>query len=140
VKRNWASVSEAVHGTKGTSNPGESIAPIDGKRWRSTLKLDHKDPYVQEHIDLMRAIVKDTELNETKNVTDSTLTAIMGREAAYSGSKVTWDAILNSKYAYGPELAYTDSSKMEWGSFRTLRPPMPSQHDIFKDPPMVAVA
>src|SRR5438132_78856 len=109
VKRGWSSVSEAVHGTKGTSNPSGSVAPKDGPRWRSTLKLDHNNPYVQEHIDLMRAIVNDTELNETKNVTDTTLTAIMGREAAYSGSEVTWDAILNSKFAYGPDLAYTDS-------------------------------
>ena len=49
------------------------------------------DPYVQEHIDLINAILKDSDLNETKNVTDSTLTAIMGREAAYSGRGVEWD-------------------------------------------------
>ena len=63
----------------------------------------HRSPYVQEHIDLINAIVKDTELNEAKQVTDSTLTAIMGREAAYSGAGVEWDAILKSKFSYGPE-------------------------------------
>ena len=45
-------------------------------------------------MDLINAIVKDTELNEAKNVTDSTLTTIMGREAAYSGGDVTWDMVL----------------------------------------------
>jgi len=140
VKRDWSSVSEAVHGTKGTSNPGGSYNVKGGERWRSSLKLQHGDAYVQEHIDLINAIVKGTDLNETKNVTDSTLTAIMGREAAYSGAEVKWDDILNSKFAYGPELLYEDCAKMQWGAFRTLKPPMPSQFNILKDPPMVPVA
>jgi hypothetical protein len=82
----------------------------------------------------MNAILNDTELNETKNVTDSTLTAIMGREAAYSGAPLVWDDVLNSKFHYGPDLLFTDPAKMTWGAFRTLKPPLPNQHDIFKDP------
>jgi myo-inositol 2-dehydrogenase/D-chiro-inositol 1-dehydrogenase len=140
VQRGWSSVSEGVQGTKGTSNPGGSIQVKGGASWNSTLKLQHNNPYVQEHIDLINAIVKDTELNEAKTVTDSTLTAIMGREAAYSGSGVKWDDILNSKFGYGPELLYTDASKMEFGDFRTLQPPMPSKHDIFNNPPKVPTA
>ena len=96
--------------------------------------------YVLEHVDLINAILKDTPLNETKNVTDSTLTAIMGREASYSGAGVEWDQILNSTWKYGPDQLYADGSKMTWGEFRTLKPPMPSMHDIFKKPPMVAGA
>jgi hypothetical protein len=65
-------------------------------------------------------------------VTDSTLTAIMGREAAYCGGVVEWDEMLKSTFAYGPEQLYKDASKMSWGAFRTLKPPMPSNHDIFK--------
>jgi hypothetical protein len=106
--------------------------------WRSSFKLE-AGPYVQEHVHLIRAIQNNTALNETKNVTDSTLTAIMGREAAYSGNGVEWDAILNSKFMYGPELSYTDCAKMEWGPFRTLRPPMPSKHDTLKNPPSFQV-
>jgi hypothetical protein len=106
--------------------------------WRFRDKAT--DPYVQEHIDLINAIVKGTELNEAKQVTDSTLTAIMGREAAFSGAGVEWDQVLNSKFTYGPELLYTDCAKMEWGDFRVLQPPMPSMHDILKDPPVVPVA
>ncbi len=137
IKRKWASVSEAAHGTKGWSNPGGEIFVKGQPRWRASLKLDSGDPYVQEHIDLIRAIQNGTELNEAKNVTDSTLTAIMGREAAYSGMAVDWDAILNSKFAYGPELLYTDAAKMQFGPFRTLKPPMPSIHDVFSTPPVV---
>ena len=135
VSRKWSSVSEAVHGTKGTSNPGGSISVKGGERWRPTLKLESNNPYVQEHVDLIKAIQKNTELNETKNVTDSTLTAIMGREAAYSGAGVEWDAILNSTFKYGPDLLYTDCAKLEFGAFRTLKPPMPNKHDILRNPP-----
>lgn len=137
IKRDWSSVSEAVHGTKGTSRPDGSISPKGGQMWRFRAKAI--DPYVQEHVDLINAIENDTELNEAKQVTDSTLTAILGREASYSGAGVEWDKVLNSTFAYGPELQYQDCSKMKWGSFRTLRPPMPSEHDILKDPPVVLV-
>ncbi len=135
IKREWASVSEAVHGTKGTANPGGSIQPKGGQNWR--FRSGGKDPYVQEHIDLINAIVNDTPLNEAKQVTDSTMTAILGREAAYSGSEASWDDVLNAKFAYGPEQLYADCSKMQWGDFRVLQPPMPSMHNILKDPPMV---
>lgn len=141
VKRSKSSVSEGVQGTKGTSNPSGSYQLYGQKdSWKSTLQLQSKNPYEQEHINLINAILNNTALNETKNVTDSTLTAIMGREASYSGAEVTWDQILNSEFKYGPDLLYTDASKMTWGAFRTLKPPMPSKHNIFKKPAEVAVA
>jgi myo-inositol 2-dehydrogenase/D-chiro-inositol 1-dehydrogenase len=138
IKRDWSRVDEAVHGSKGTSAPGGTIQPKGGQMWRFREKAI--DPYVQEHMDLINAIQNDTPLNEAKQVTDSTLTAILGREAGYSGAGVTWEDVLKGKFAYGPEQLYQDSSKMEWGPFRVLQPPMPSMHDIFKDPPMVPVA
>jgi predicted dehydrogenase len=138
IKRNWSSVSEYVYGLKGSSNPGGSISPRGGEAWRFRGKSIN--PYVQEHMDLITAILKGTELNEVKNVTDSTFTAILGREAAFSGSGIEWDALMNSKFMYGPEQLYKDASKMEFGSFRTLKPPMPSMHDVLKDPPFIVTA
>jgi hypothetical protein len=64
----------------------------------------------------------------------------MGREAAYSGAGVEWEEIQNSTFTYGPDLLYKDCAKMEWGPFQTLQPPMPSRHNIFKDPAEVPVA
>jgi hypothetical protein len=139
IKREWSGVKEGVHGTKGSADPGGRIQPNGGSSWRFRAEKP-VDAYVQEHIDLINAIENDTPLNEAKQVTDSTLTAIMGREAGYSGAGVEWDAILNSKYTYTPELLYQNCAKMEFGEFRTLQPPMPSMHDIFKDPPVVAIA
>jgi len=134
IKRDWSSVSEAVHGSKGWANPGGMTQPKGGSMWRFRERAT--DPYVQEHVDLINAILQDGDLNEAKQVTDSTLTAIMGREAAYSGAGVEWDAILNSKFSYGPDLLYTNCSGMQFGAFRTLQPPMPSRFNILKDPPV----
>lgn len=140
IKRDWSSVSEYVHGTNGASNPGNNIKYAKGGFWRTSLKLPSMNPYVQEHYNLIEAILKNKDLNEAKTVTDSTLTAIMGREAAFSGMGMEWDAVLNSKFMYGPEQLYKDASKMTWGDFRTLKPPVSGSHDILDDPPKVAVA
>src|SRR5262249_46727177 len=55
------------------------------------------DPYVQEHTDLINSIRSAKPINELKNVAESTLTAIMGRMATYTGKPVTWEQALNSK-------------------------------------------
>ncbi len=140
IKREWASVSEGVQGTKGSADPGGRIQPKEGQMWRYRKQDGEVGPYVQEHIDLIKAIVNNTELNEAKQVTDSTLTAIMGREAAYSGAGADWDTALNSTFSYGPELLYQNCAGMQWGDFRVLRPPVPNSHNIFKNPPVFAVA
>ncbi|NWF83357.1 MAG: gfo/Idh/MocA family oxidoreductase, partial [Bryobacteraceae bacterium] len=45
-------------------------------------------------------------VNETQAVAESTLTCIMGRESAYSGIKITWDMIMNSKQDLTPKPPY----------------------------------
>jgi len=56
------------------------------------------DPYVQEHIDMVNSILgKGPHYNEAMEVAESTMTCIMGREAAYSGRKITWDMMMNSR-------------------------------------------
>jgi len=50
------------------------------------------DDYVDEHIHLLMSIVKGKEqpINEAQNVAWSTGAAILGREAAYSGQRISW--------------------------------------------------
>jgi hypothetical protein len=60
-------------------------------------------PYVQEHIDLIKHIRGDEPINEAQKTAISTLTAIMGRMAAYTGKEVTWDEMMSSDLAIGPE-------------------------------------
>ena len=94
-------VEEAVTGTKGTSNCCTWIRPRDGAAWR--FRDRDPNPYQQEHQDLIDSIRAGQPLNEAKNVAESTLTGIMGRESAYSGQSVEWDQALNSKTRLGPE-------------------------------------
>jgi predicted dehydrogenase len=80
-------VSERLVGTKGV---------IDSSALRGA-RLPF-DPYVQEHMDMRDSILgKGQYINEAMEVAESTMTCIMGREAAYSGQKITWDMIMNSQ-------------------------------------------
>jgi predicted dehydrogenase len=92
-------VGEAIVGTKGTSNPGGSI------RGEKAFRFEGKpvNPYVQEHIDLIKSIRDKKPLNEGKQIAESTLTAIMGRLSAYTGQEVTWDQALNLPLDLSPE-------------------------------------
>ena len=94
-------VGEAVVGTKGSSNCSNFIKSNDGKLWR--FRDPEVNGYQQEHQDLIASIRNGAPLNEARNIAESTLTAIMGRESAYSGRSVEWDAILNSKTKLGPQ-------------------------------------
>ena len=68
-------------------------------------KVDFKqtDPYVLEHVDFVNHIRANTPINQAEETAISCLTAIMGRESAYSGAVVTWDEISNSSLNYLPE-------------------------------------
>jgi myo-inositol 2-dehydrogenase / D-chiro-inositol 1-dehydrogenase len=77
-------VEEAVAGTLGTSNCHTVIKPKSGKAWR--FKGGDPNPYSQEHLDLIASIRAGQPINEARNVAESTMTAIIGREATYSGN------------------------------------------------------
>jgi len=80
---------------------------IVGTKGRSTgLDMGAKgiNPYVQEHIDMVKSITgAGPYINQGMRVAESTMTAIMGREAAYSGMKITWDMIMASKQDLQPK-------------------------------------
>jgi predicted dehydrogenase len=95
-------ISEALVGTKGNCQV-DRHAITGANPWRRPSRDDDPDPYVQEHTDLIAAIRAGTALNELKTVAETTLTAIMGRMAGYSGQAVTWDDALNSQEALMPE-------------------------------------
>ncbi len=84
-------VDDLIVGTKGRSNG---------------LDLGTKglDPYVQEHINLVRSIRGDGPyLNEGMRVAEATMTCIMARESAYSGLEITWDMIMASQQDLQPK-------------------------------------
>ncbi|MEP6664455.1 MAG: dehydrogenase, partial [Verrucomicrobiota bacterium] len=91
----WNSVSEHVIGTKGTCDiSGHDIRGAN--EWKFKQE-GARDPYQQEHDDLFDAIRTDKPYNEAEYGAISTMTAIMGRMATYSGKMVEWDEAFNSK-------------------------------------------
>ncbi len=58
------------------------------------IKVDHDNPYVNEHCQLFRSILAGTPINDAKAVAEATLTAIMGRIAAYTGKMVQWADVM----------------------------------------------
>ena len=61
------------------------------------------NPFVQEHINLVTAIRTGNTINDGEDQAYSTLVAIMGRIAAYTGKDVTWDEIMNADIYLGPK-------------------------------------
>ncbi|MGO1068837.1 Gfo/Idh/MocA family protein [Lysobacter sp. CA199] len=96
-------ISEAVVGTRGNARVDQHVI-TGANAWKRDSRLAESDvdPYMQEHVDLISAIRGGKPLNELKQVSEATLTAIMGRMAGYSGSRVTWEEALNSEEALAP--------------------------------------
>ena len=94
-------VGEHFIGIEGRSRT--RLARSSGTSRGSTRSPEKRvNPYVQEHTDLVASIRAGKPINELKEVADSTLTAIMGREAAYTGQEITWDEILNAELDLTP--------------------------------------
>src|SRR5690606_5441523 len=54
------------------------------------------NPYQQEHDELFKSIRNKGVISDTENGAYSTMTAIMGRMATYSGQVINWDEALKS--------------------------------------------
>ena len=94
----WDSFSEHVYGTKGHLD-------IDG-HGISRLYVNGKDPQIwqrtsdghQDEMDVFfNAIANDNYFNNGDIAAESTMTAILGRMATYSGKVVTWEDAMNSQ-------------------------------------------
>ncbi len=91
-------VINTILGTTGIAyvNPGGSkITDLDGVESFS-LRHEKNNPYVQEHKEMIESIRAGRPIVELKATAESSLTAVMGRLAAYSGQEVTWDFVTRS--------------------------------------------
>jgi hypothetical protein len=68
--------------------------------------------YQTEHDELFAAIRAGKPINNGEYMARSSLLAIMGRMAAYTGQEITWEMALNSREDLSPE-------RYDWGA----RPP-----------------
>ncbi len=94
-------IGEVVVGTLGSSDCAKSITLKKGEGW--SYKGPRSNPYQQEHENLISSVRAGKPINEARNIAESTMTGILGREAAYSGRPVTWDAAMKSTRRLGPE-------------------------------------
>jgi hypothetical protein len=72
------------------------------KSWFGNTVYEHNatgnpNPYQVEHDELFASIRKGNVISDTENGAKSTLTAIMGRMATYTGQVITWDQVMKSK-------------------------------------------
>jgi myo-inositol 2-dehydrogenase / D-chiro-inositol 1-dehydrogenase len=87
----WGENAEFAVGTKGKCNMTDGRWSITGENpWRFTGRQE-RERYQQEHDDLFAAIRNDTPYNEGEYGATSSMTAILGRMATYSGKEVEWD-------------------------------------------------
>ncbi len=107
----WAHVSDNIHGTKGNFTVGSGpygmggSADYAGGEGRAQKMATMGNPYVQEHQDLHNAIRNGTPLNDGWHGAKSSMTAVLGRMATYSGEEVTWEQATQSEMELAPGLA-----------------------------------
>jgi predicted dehydrogenase len=100
----WDQVSEHAVGTKGSVDlDANGKWEIKGKHPWKFDNTNQANPYQQEHDDLFAAIRKDLPYNEAERAAITTMTALLGRMATYSGKVVEWDKALNSQVDVMPK-------------------------------------
>ncbi len=114
-----------IYGTKGTGREvGFNGMPfIKGeKNWK--YAGPRPNMYQQEHDEFFASLRAGQPLNDGVRLCHSTMVAIMGRMAAYTGEEITWDAALNSEESLVPE-------KLDWEMNLPVRPmALPGQNRV----------
>jgi predicted dehydrogenase len=91
-----SNLSVQAYGTRGTADLSEKRFEFRGEKpWVRPGKDNNF--YQTEHDELFASIRRGTPINNGDYMARSTLIAIMGRMAAYTGKKITWEMALNSK-------------------------------------------
>ncbi|MES2124990.1 MAG: Gfo/Idh/MocA family oxidoreductase [Gemmatimonadota bacterium] len=110
-------VGERFVGSTGRSN---GYNRIEGKKSWAWSGATNILPYVEEHRDLVASIRSGKPLNEARRIAESTLTAIMGREAAYTGQVIEWQKLIATPFNIRPTLTTL-------GALETPPVPVPGQ-------------
>ena len=116
------SVSEHAYGSKGYSDINKSQIIGADSRWR--FEGNRQRGHQQEQTDLIAALLAGERPNEGEYGAMSTMTAILGRDATYSGKVVSMEAALNNKKSLMPEDF----------SFDANPPSMPDADGFYKIP------
>jgi myo-inositol 2-dehydrogenase / D-chiro-inositol 1-dehydrogenase len=100
----WITFSRYIHGTKGHADIPHNTQAILTVAGQKTQRFHPgRDGHQLEMDHLMAALLAGQPYNEVGWATDSTMTAILGRMAAYSGQIVKWTDAINSPVDLTPK-------------------------------------
>jgi predicted dehydrogenase len=124
-------VADRLVGTEGECDPSGVIT--GSKPWK--FEGERTDPTILEHRDLIASIRSGSPLNEGKRIAETSMTAVLGRMAAYTGREIKFDwAIKNSSLDLFPK-------KLEFGP-RAVDPvaqpgvtPLVAEGEVDPNPP-----
>lgn len=125
-------VSEFIQGTKGswsTANGETVIKDLAGNEiWKFDKEAEkanfkQTNPYVLEHVNWINSIRGKKEIEQASETAVANMAAIMGRESAYTGAEVTWEAMSASNQDYMP--ADLNLGKMDMSGFTVAVPGKP---------------
>ncbi len=112
-------ISDYVIGEKGVAYiQSHMIKFFDGRPLWRAKRIPRDNMYQNEHDELFKSIRDGKPINNGEYMCNSTMLSILGREAAYTGKKVTWEQIVSSKQDLSP-------AKLEWGPNEVPGVPVP---------------
>ncbi len=114
-------VSDHIVGTKGRADvfAHQMLDHQGGTLWKAR-KIRGDNMYQNEHDAFFASIRTGKPINNGNYMAKSTMMAIMGRMAGYTGQQITWEQAMNSKQDLGPK-------KYEWGDLPIPQVAMPGQ-------------
>jgi len=131
----WSKVGEAFQGTRGTIDMNDagaaSIIDLEGNNIFEYRNRRDPNPYQVEHDKLFASIRENKVINNAEYGAKSTMTAIMGRMATYSGQVINWEEALKSEKVLMPKEVTWDSTPPTVPGKDGLYPiPTPGKTDV----------
>ncbi|HET8736541.1 MAG TPA: Gfo/Idh/MocA family oxidoreductase [Pricia sp.] len=127
-------VAEFFQGTKGTvSTEGDNatLKDWDGKTLFEHRGKDDPNPYQVEHVKLFESIRNGGVIADAENGAKSTLSAIIGRMATYSGKIIKWDEAMPSDHDLAPdELTWDSPAPVQPLEDGTYKIPTPGETEV----------
>jgi len=112
----YDNATDVVMGTKGRCYLGE--CRIDGEtKWR--FSGQHNNPYLAEQKALVDSVLSGKPINSGYHMAQSTMFAVLGQLACYTGKPITFEEAAKSNFRFGPA--------PEESNFNTPAPTMPDE-------------
>ena len=130
MKNTFGAVSEAAHGCKGTSQIDKGRITVGDDKWETKEKA--VSGHQQEQTDLLAALRAGERYNEGHYGANSSMTAVFGREANYSGKAIKWDDLVaKGKSQFPDDLAWNAKPPVQKDENGDYPIPMPGIYKAY---------